>query len=172
MEAMRQRVSSGISGVLAYEGTALQAKARAVLPPEGGEGTIAQRAAKIAAAGGFSEEEGLARALLRYIFHTVILMACLDRLGVFCCCYSRAMKRILEYVEVGFPREGRDRRTLNLSPRSCRPTSWLAPTLNHCHQPICRVTRKTLQRYHHRLGPNIRSRPFQLVQEGIFQVDE
>lgn len=83
MEAMRLRISSGISGVLAYEGTALQTKARAVLPPEVGEGTIAQRAAKIAAAGGFSEEEGLARALLRYTFPNVILMAYLDRFGVF-----------------------------------------------------------------------------------------
>lgn len=68
MTSFRERVSSGISGVLAYEDAALQAKARAVLPPEGAPGgSIVQRGAEMAAAGGFSEEEGLARALLRYV---------------------------------------------------------------------------------------------------------
>lgn len=65
MAEMRGRVSSGMSGALDYEDPGLQAKARAVLPPEEGEGSIAQRAAEMAAAGGFSKEEGLARALLR-----------------------------------------------------------------------------------------------------------
>lgn len=67
MASFRRRVSSGMSGVLAYENPALQAKARAVLPSEGAPGgNIAQKGAEMAAEGGFSEEEGLARALLRY----------------------------------------------------------------------------------------------------------
>lgn len=65
MAELRRRFSNGIRGVLTYEDAALQAKARAVLPPEGGDGSLAQRAAEIAAEGGFSEQEGLARALLR-----------------------------------------------------------------------------------------------------------
>lgn len=69
MANFRRRVSSGMSGVLAYEDAALQAKARAVLPPEGAAGgSILQKAAEMAAAGGFSEEEGLARALLRFVW--------------------------------------------------------------------------------------------------------
>ena len=67
MADMRRRVASGMAGVLAYEDAALQRKARAALPPDGKgtEGGIFQRGAEMAAAGGFSEEEGLARALLR-----------------------------------------------------------------------------------------------------------
>lgn len=64
MEAMRRRVSAEMSGVFAYEDAVVQRKAQAVLPSEG-EGGIRQKAAELAAAGGFSEEEGLARALLR-----------------------------------------------------------------------------------------------------------
>lgn len=71
MARFRGRVSSGMSGVLAYENAALQAKARAVLPAEGAAGgTIVQKGAEMAAAGGFSDEEGLARALLRYMAYT------------------------------------------------------------------------------------------------------
>lgn len=68
MADMRRRVASGMAGVLAYEDASLQRKARAALPPdgEGAGGSIFQNGAEMAAAGGFSEEEGLARALLRY----------------------------------------------------------------------------------------------------------
>ena len=68
MADMRRRVASGMASVLAYEDAALQRKAHATLPPdgEGAGGSISQRGAEMAAAGGFSEEEGLARALLRY----------------------------------------------------------------------------------------------------------
>ncbi|CAM9150392.1 unnamed protein product [Scytosiphon promiscuus] len=69
MAHMRRRIEGGMSGVLVYEDPALQEKARAVLPPAdgGGGGTgVAQKGAEMAAAGGFSEEEGLARALLSW----------------------------------------------------------------------------------------------------------
>lgn len=72
MADMRRRVASRMAGVLAYEDAALQRKARAALPPDGdgaGGGSIFQRGAEMAAAGGYSEEEGLARALLRHV-HT------------------------------------------------------------------------------------------------------
>lgn len=65
MTAMTVQVSSRMEIVLTYEEPALQAKARAVLPTEEGGGTISQRTAEIVASGGYSEEEGLARALLR-----------------------------------------------------------------------------------------------------------
>lgn len=63
MADMRRQIASGMRGALAYEDGALQAKARAVLPTEGG--SVVEKGAEMAAAGGFSEEEGLARALLR-----------------------------------------------------------------------------------------------------------
>lgn len=63
MADMRRQIASGMRRALAYEDGALQAKARAVLPPEGGG--VVQKGAEMAAAGGFSQEEGLARALLR-----------------------------------------------------------------------------------------------------------
>eukprot|EP00752_Nemacystus_decipiens_P003103 g2874.t1 len=68
MADMRARVASGMARVLAYEDAALQRKARAVLPPDGdgAGGSISQRGAEMVAAGGFSEEEGLARALLSW----------------------------------------------------------------------------------------------------------
>ncbi|CAN0541754.1 unnamed protein product, partial [Ectocarpus sp. 8 AP-2014] len=61
---MRRQIASGMRGALAYEDGALQAKARAVLPAEGG--SVVEKGAEMAAAGGFSEEEGLARALLSW----------------------------------------------------------------------------------------------------------
>lgn len=66
MQAMRQHISSRSGGVLAYEDTVKQGKARGVLPPEG-EGSMVERAAELAAAGGFSKEEAMARALLRQV---------------------------------------------------------------------------------------------------------
>eukprot|EP00903_Cladosiphon_okamuranus_P017573 g16186.t1 len=68
MANMRRRLASGMAGVLAYEDAALQRKARAALPPagDGAGGSIFQRGAEMAVAGGFSEEEGLARALLSW----------------------------------------------------------------------------------------------------------
>lgn len=72
MADMRRRIASGMAGVLAYEDAASQAKARAALPPDGtgAGGNVFQRGAEMAAAGGFSEEEGLARALLRHVYTT------------------------------------------------------------------------------------------------------
>ncbi|CAN0115449.1 unnamed protein product [Ectocarpus sp. 12 AP-2014] len=64
MADMRRQIASGMRGALAYEDGALQAKARAVLPTEGG--SVVEKGAEMAAAGGFSEEEGLARALLSW----------------------------------------------------------------------------------------------------------
>lgn len=69
MADMKRRIAGGMASALAYEDAALQAKARAALPPggAGAGGSISQRGAEMAAAGGFSEEEGLARALLRHV---------------------------------------------------------------------------------------------------------
>lgn len=66
MQAMRQHISSRMSGVISYEDAVVQGKARAILPPEG-EGSIVERAAEMAAAEGFSKEESMARALLRQV---------------------------------------------------------------------------------------------------------
>lgn len=66
MLAMRQKMSGAMRTVLAYEDPRLQAKARSVLPTAEGEGgDMNQRARELAAAGGFSQEETLALALLR-----------------------------------------------------------------------------------------------------------
>lgn len=66
MLAMRQRMSGAMRSVLVYENPQLQAKARSVLPKaEEDGGDMNQRAIELAAAGGVSQEEGLALALLR-----------------------------------------------------------------------------------------------------------
>lgn len=66
MLAMRQRMSGAMRSVLVYENPQLQAKARSVLPTaEEDGGDMNQRAREMAAAGGVSQEEGLALALLR-----------------------------------------------------------------------------------------------------------
>lgn len=63
---LKGRIGDGVKGVLAYEDTVLQAKALAVLPGEGVDGGgVRKRGREMAAAGAFSQEEGLARALLR-----------------------------------------------------------------------------------------------------------
>lgn len=64
MVAMRRRVRNAMGSVLAYEDSALQAKAWATLASEGAD-NIRSRGQEIAADKGISEEEGLALALLR-----------------------------------------------------------------------------------------------------------
>lgn len=66
MQAMRQQISSRLSGSLAHEDAVKQGKARAILPPEG-KGSMVERAAEMVAAGVFSKEEAMARALLRQV---------------------------------------------------------------------------------------------------------
>lgn len=65
MVSMRQKIEAGAKGVLSYEDPEVQAKARASLSSALGEGTIQERGRIIAREGGYSEEEGRARALLR-----------------------------------------------------------------------------------------------------------
>lgn len=66
MMHMRQRVEGEVKRVLVYEDAGLRAEALSVLPKDGIDGgSVAERGREMAAAGGYSEEEGLARALLR-----------------------------------------------------------------------------------------------------------
>lgn len=69
MVVMRRRLESGVKQARGYEDASSQEKALGVLPrtEEDGDGlgAMQRRGREMAAAGGYSDEEGLARALLR-----------------------------------------------------------------------------------------------------------
>lgn len=69
MVVMRRTVEGGVKQALGYEGASSQERALEMLPRTGqdgdGRGTMQRRGKEMAVAGGYSDEEGLARALLR-----------------------------------------------------------------------------------------------------------